>query len=159
MSALCPGPNSAHVPAQKSFKKGGERKYYLFRAASDGCLQCVRELLEEGVIPHSESQSCKFTALDFASWEVAQATKNGRRAPECERVVAFLQQDTAVASGVPTPLTPTTAAEQPHCADTAEVNTAKVCSLCELETVSAASFASLLHQHSYHAGSLQGHWT
>ena len=143
LATLCPGPDSAHVPTQKSFLKGGERKYFLFRAASDGCVQCVRKLLDEGVSPHAESQSCKYTAIDFASWEVAQASKNGRSAPGCEQVVAFLQQYTAAPSGIPSPQTPTIAACQPLCANTAEFNTAEVCGLCKLEKVSSASFSTL----------------
>ena len=91
LATLCPGPDSAHIPTQKSYKRTGLRKYFLFTAASDGCVQCVRRLLEEGVPPSALSESCKYSALDFAAWEITQARKKGCAAPGCEAVVEFLQ--------------------------------------------------------------------
>ena len=37
--------DTAHVPTVKSAKLGG-RKYFLFKAAVDGCLGCVRKLID-----------------------------------------------------------------------------------------------------------------
>ena len=89
----CPGPDAAHKPTQKSFKKGGGRKYYLFAAASAGCLDCVKRLvLEEGVDPKSTSDSCKYTAVSFAEWSLQQGAGG---AEGCRRVINFLQSGAA----------------------------------------------------------------
>ena len=64
----CDGPDVAHVPRQRSACDGG-RIYFLFKACEDGCLPCVRELVEkEGVDPKQLSLSGKYTAMDFAEW-------------------------------------------------------------------------------------------
>ena len=64
----CDGPDVAHVPRQRSACDGG-RIYFLFKACEDGCLSCVRELVEkEGVDPRQSSLSGKYTAMDFAEW-------------------------------------------------------------------------------------------
>ena len=102
MCGDCPGPDTAHIPTQKSARAGG-REYYLFAAACDGCLTCVQKLVEvEKVDVFATPRSCKYTALDFAEWEVSQQTS---RAPQCERVVAYLRQRMG-ASRVPPPPAP-----------------------------------------------------
>ncbi len=102
MRGDCPGPDTAHIPTQKSARAGG-REYYLFAAAYDGCLTCVQKLVEvEKVDVFATPRSCKYTALDFAEWEVSQQTS---RAPQCERVVAYLRQRMG-ASRVPPPPAP-----------------------------------------------------
>ena len=64
----CDGPDVAHVPRQRSACDGG-RIYFLFKACEDGCLSCVRELVErEGVDPRQSSLSGKYTVMDFAEW-------------------------------------------------------------------------------------------
>ena len=83
----CLGPDVQHVPRQKSAKSGG-RKYVLFTAAQDGCLECVKHLVErEGVDVHSESTNCKYTALDFAEW--SHQRKKG--AKDCQAVIEYLK--------------------------------------------------------------------
>ena len=82
----CLGPDVQHVPRQKSAKSGG-RKYVLFTAAQDGCLACVKHLVErEGVDVHSESTNCKYTALSFAEW--SHQRKKG--AKDCQAVIDYL---------------------------------------------------------------------
>ncbi len=64
----CPGPDQAHVPLQKSASAGG-RIYILFTAAQDGCLSCVKHLVDqEGLDPLTKSMSCAYDALDFSRW-------------------------------------------------------------------------------------------
>ena len=64
----CDGPDVAHVPRQRSACDKG-RIYFLFKACEDGCLSCVRELVEEeGLDPRQLSLSRKYTAMDFAEW-------------------------------------------------------------------------------------------
>ena len=59
-------PGETHVP---STRRRQQRKYWLFQAASEGCLRCVRHFVEaEGVDPASESDTNGWTALDFAVW-------------------------------------------------------------------------------------------
>ena len=89
VSGRCPGPDTAHIPTQKSALAGG-REYCLFAAARDGCLTCVQELVEvEHVNVFATSKTCKYTALDFAEWEV---TQHSSRAPQCASVVAYLRR-------------------------------------------------------------------
>ena len=89
MDVDCPGPDAAHVPTQKSASKGG-REYFLFTAAYDGCLPCVKHLVEvEKVNVFEASQTIRYTALDFAEWEVTQQTS---RAPESASVVVYLRE-------------------------------------------------------------------
>ena len=79
----CLGPDVQHVPRQKSAKSGG-RKYVLFTAAQDGCLACVKHLVErEGVDVHSASTNCKYTALDFAEW----SHQRRKGAKDCQAVI------------------------------------------------------------------------
>ena len=55
----------AHKP--KSARRAAQRKYWLFQAASDGCLPCVKYLLEmQGVDPMSLSDSQSYSALDWS---------------------------------------------------------------------------------------------
>ena len=83
----CPGPDVRHVPRQKTAKSGG-RKYVLFTAAQDGCLACVKHLVErEGVDVHSVSTNCKYTALDFAEW----SHKRKKGAKDCRAVIEYLK--------------------------------------------------------------------
>ena len=89
----CVDPFTAHAPKQKSFKQGGDQKYYLFTAASDGCLPCVRKLVEEFKIDYTAtSNTCRYTALDFATWEVDAARKKGREAPGCMQVLLYFKE-------------------------------------------------------------------
>jgi len=61
---VCLGPDATHVPTQKS-AKGGGRAYYLFKAAEDGCLSCVRKLIEKlGIDLLAFSTIFKYPALD-----------------------------------------------------------------------------------------------
>ena len=67
--SVCPGFAIAHIPTRKAEKKQTGKEYFLFTAAEHGCLACVRELVEvEAVSVHSQSQTQKYTALDFAEW-------------------------------------------------------------------------------------------
>ena len=85
---VCLGPNFAHVPTQKSAERGG-RAYYLFKAASDGCLSCVRKLIEEeGIDPLTVSTTCKYRAVDFAKWEL----RDGETSAEHTKIVAYLSE-------------------------------------------------------------------
>ena len=60
----------------------------LFTAAQDGCLACVKHLVErEGVDVHSESANCKYTALSFAEW--SHQRKKG--AKDCQAVIEYLK--------------------------------------------------------------------
>ena len=67
----CSGYARAHVPKWKS-ARAGERKYTLFRAAEDGCLACVKDLILEGIDPFSVSTNCGYTAADYAGWGTAE---------------------------------------------------------------------------------------
>ena len=67
----CSGCARAHVPKWKS-ARAGERKYTLFRAAEDGCLACVKDLILEGIDPFSVSTNCGYTAADYAGWGTAE---------------------------------------------------------------------------------------
>ena len=74
--ARCAGPDVAHIPVQRSYwSGGGGREYFLFTAAYDGCLQCVKSLVEEeGVDVCATSRTKQYSALDFAQW-----TLDGRK--------------------------------------------------------------------------------
>ena len=99
----CPGPDTAHIPTQKSARTGG-REYYLFTAARDGCLACVQMLVEEELVDvFATSKTQKYTALDFAEWEVSQETS---RAPGCAHVVAYLRDRMGASRGPPPPPPP-----------------------------------------------------
>ena len=80
----------AHKP--KSARRAAQRKYWLFQAASDGCLPCVMYMLEmQGVDPMSLSESQSYSALDWSLYGeeegksgAAEVTKNLRdHWPQC----------------------------------------------------------------------------
>jgi hypothetical protein len=61
----------------------------LFKAAEDGCLQCVKHLVEnEGIDPAATSTTCRYTALGFAEW----SQQHGQNLPGCADVAAYLRQ-------------------------------------------------------------------
>ena len=65
-------------------------QYWLFRAASDGCLPCVQRLLhEDGVDIHGTSLTQAYTALDFAMWARQQGVTGA------DAVVTFLSREIA----------------------------------------------------------------
>ena len=69
-------PGESHKPAGQ---RRGDPRYWMFKAASDGCLPCVRHFLEhEKVHPDSRSQSQGYTVLDWAVW----AREQGRPGAE-----------------------------------------------------------------------------
>ena len=68
--AYCPGPEE-HRPTQRH--ADGKREYVLFKAAEDGCLSCVKWLIEqEGVDPNSRSENNGYTVVGFADWGLHQ---------------------------------------------------------------------------------------
>ena len=80
----CSGPES-HVPPRRH---RGKRTYVLFRAAEDGCLKCVRKLLEEEKVDISAVSETKgYSALDFAEWGVKKGSSS-----EGDAVVKFLRK-------------------------------------------------------------------
>jgi len=84
----CLGPDDAHVPTVKSAKLGG-RKYLLFKAAVDGCLGCVRKLIDvEGIDPLAVSTTGKWSALDFVKWHC----REGKISTQHAEVIEFLMQ-------------------------------------------------------------------
>ena len=59
----CGDPGKAH----KSKRKNVGREYVLYQAAKDGCVSCVRRLIEEeGIDPMVKSATQQWTAFDFA---------------------------------------------------------------------------------------------
>ena len=65
----CGGPDVAHVSTLKSALNGGGRIYTLFKACEDGCLPCVKKLIEEEhVDPNQRSTSGTYGAIDFVTW-------------------------------------------------------------------------------------------
>ena len=59
-------PGASHAPSKA---KRDNREYWLFQAASDGCLPCVKHFLDvENVDPSAMSATQRYTALDFASY-------------------------------------------------------------------------------------------
>ena len=59
-----------HQPKNKS--RRADAKYWLFKAADDGCLQCVRAYLDAGVSATSTSDNCKYTVKDWTHWAADQ---------------------------------------------------------------------------------------
>ena len=52
------------------------KQYWLFQAACDGCLECVRHFLtKEDVDPFSVSETQKYTVLDMANWAEYKGVK------------------------------------------------------------------------------------
>ena len=137
VARMCPGPETAHRPTQKSYKDSNDRKYYLFKAAEDGCVACVRMLItEEGIDPHEQSNTCKYTALQFASWAVEQAKKKGRDDRGCAEVVKFLEQYRLLGVVARRATTPSgnsgdTALEEPPSQGMASASAAAWCLLCD----------------------------
>ena len=88
----CCGPDVAHVPKQKSARSGG-RVYFLYKAAEDGCLACVKHLVDtEGVDPKQVSASCGYSALDFAAWAKSSSSDPGKY----DDVLAYLRESTSL---------------------------------------------------------------
>ena len=74
--AYCPGPEE-HRPTQRHAY--GKREYVLFKAAEDGCLSCVKWLIEqEGVDPNSRSENMGYTVVGFADWGLQRHQKMAR---------------------------------------------------------------------------------
>ena len=45
------------------------RLYFLFKACEDGCLPCVKKLIEEeGLDPNQRSSSDRYAAIDYVEW-------------------------------------------------------------------------------------------
>ena len=87
ITCRCDGPDVAHVPKQRS-ARGGGRLYFLFQACEDGCLSCVRQLVEkEGVDPRQLSSSSKYAAMDFAAWGRSCSSCRGKY----DDVIAYLR--------------------------------------------------------------------
>ena len=96
----CAGLDRAHQPTQ-SGARSGERKYFLFQAAQDGCLQCVKHVVEnEGVHPLSTSSRAKYTAAAFAEWST---THGGEDVDGCRRVMKYLDEAVARTNAAPFP--------------------------------------------------------
>ena len=63
-------PECKHGPAETSWRYDF-KQYHLFAAAYDGCLPCVKRLVEvDGVPLDSKSFHKGYTALDWAKWGV-----------------------------------------------------------------------------------------
>ena len=64
-----------HMP---SSAKAGQRKYFMFQSAYEGCLHCVQAYLERGVDIQSKSDWCSYSVLDWAKYGVTEgvATSN-----------------------------------------------------------------------------------
>ena len=63
---ICPR-GKDHCPKKEQRRK--HIKHWLYQAANQGCLSCVRHCIEElGVDPQIESDSQKYTPLDWATW-------------------------------------------------------------------------------------------
>ena len=93
----CLGPEVAHIPRQNNKAKSGDKKYFLFKAASDGCVACVKRLVEkDGVNANIESLSCKYTALDFAEWFQTR----GDNPSGCAEVISYLRHRSVSAQEV-----------------------------------------------------------
>jgi organic hydroperoxide reductase OsmC/OhrA len=90
-ASVCPGPDKAHQPTQKSYKRTRGRQYFLFTAAEAGCLKCVQKLvLEEGIDPKSTSTTCGYSVEDFAEWGYEQTKNEG-----CHQVFCWLRRHLA----------------------------------------------------------------
>ncbi len=88
----CAGPDVAHRPTQTGARTG-QRKYVLFQAAADGCLECVTRLVEaEGMDPNSASNRAGYTAISFAEYRIAHGAKNPGEVRKC---IAYLAQATS----------------------------------------------------------------
>lgn len=99
--SLCSGLD-AHTPTQNSFKKTGHRKYFMFQAAADGCLTCLRHLIEiEGIDWTLTSDSCKYSALDFAQWELSKVSRSGGDSQRWAEVIEYLESLVEVVEEVP----------------------------------------------------------
>ena len=89
----CPGLGAAHCPGKK---RNGDLKYHLFQAAADGCLPCVRELVEvRGVCPAEGSNNQNYTALDWAQLSL----EKGVNGDGCQEVIGYLRLSVAISSG------------------------------------------------------------
>ena len=73
----CGDPLLAHTPKMKN-SLGGRLQYVLFQASMDGCLPCVRHLIEvEGLDPEGRSDSGAYSALDFATYGLQRTSLSG----------------------------------------------------------------------------------
>ena len=79
-------PGVSHRP--QDAVRARERKYWLFQAAWDGCLRCVKHFLEGKIVqPQEISNSSGFSALDWAFY----GQENEREG--ADDVVAYLQRE------------------------------------------------------------------
>ena len=79
-------PGVSHQP--QDAVRARERKYWLFQAAWDGCLCCVKHFLEGKIVqPQEISNSSGFSALDWALY----GQENEREG--ADEVVAYLQSE------------------------------------------------------------------
>ena len=83
-------PGEAHCPSKH---RCSQDKYWLFKAAQDGCLPCVQRMVRQGGIdPCSTSDTQGYTALDFANWAKERGVAGA------QEVAAFLAQETGADS-------------------------------------------------------------
>ena len=81
-------PGEAHRPSKRRCL---QPRYWLYQAASEGCLPCVQRLVRDGVVDvRCTSENQGYSALDFAKWAHSQGVAGA------EEVAAFLAQETAV---------------------------------------------------------------
>ena len=97
------GPESTCVPGKShppSTWRTGQRKYWLFAAAGEGCKRCVAHYLEvEGVSPMSRSANMRYTVLDWALW----ARRQGK--PGAADLIAYLKTEWAMVTATSLPET------------------------------------------------------
>ena len=72
-----PGENH---PREKKQKQKNEHlpEYWLFRAAEEGCLQCVQHFLQEVDGPYTGSENQGWTVLAWASWGLTKGQKGAQ---------------------------------------------------------------------------------
>ena len=81
-------PGEAHRPGKR---RCSQPRYWLYQAASEGCLPCVQRLVRDGVVDvRCTSENQGYSALDFAKWAQLQGVAGAKE------VVAFLAQETGV---------------------------------------------------------------
>ena len=94
-----------HPPSRR---RRDQQLYWFFQAASDGCLPCVRRMLQEdGSLGHVTLETQNYTALDFARWSEEQGVAGARDVVEClapsTAAEAECQPDTEQADAPPEP--------------------------------------------------------
>ena len=89
------GPGSRIAHASK--RNNDDPNYRLYEAAADGCLECVRKLVEiEGVDPSRGSKNRGYTVMDWAQHSLDQGKSTG-----CQEVLQYLLDKNADRSGEP----------------------------------------------------------